>query len=269
MEHQAQRIAEHAVTEGVVTSADGTTIAYSMLGSGPALVMVHCVGASRATTPQPGLPAALADHFTVVTYDRRGKGRSGNTQPYAVEREFEDLSAVLDVVGGSAVLYGFSSGATLSLLAARAGLPITQLALLEPPLFAEPDPEHRLAAEGRRRVEEDLAAAHRWFDVEIVGVPEEVLAQMPPLTGESLSNTASIVHELTFLPGTSGETFAAVDVPTLVVASDSTAPVIYEFAEALRDAMPHVTYRVLPGEWHGVSDEVLTEAIVDFVGSAR
>ncbi len=248
-----------------LTSADGTQIAWNKQGSGPPLVMVHCVGVSRATTPQPTLPAALAEHFTVYTYDRRGSGQSGNTAPYSVAREFEDLAAVIALDQADTVVYGFSSGATLALLAAEAGVPILNLLLLEPPLFDDADPDFTMRAEAQRRIDLDLADAHHWFDTQIVGVPEEVLAGMPPLSGESLQNTRTIVHELTFLPGTPATRFATVSTPTLLLASDHTVPVMHEWATQLVAAMPNATRRVLPGEWHGVDDETLTKAIQDYV----
>lgn len=252
-------------TAGTVTSSDGTPISWSRQGSGPALVMIHCVGVSRASTPQPTLGAALAEHFTVFEYDRRGKGKSGNTAPYAVEREFEDLAAVMALAEGPVSVYGFSSGATLALLAAEAGLPIERLALLEPPLFAEADPEFALRAEAQRQLDADLAGGRRWFDTEIVGVPAEVLAQLPPPTAEDLENGRTIVHELTFLPGTPAERFASLAAPTRIFVSDKTAPVIYEFADALEAAIPNATQQVLPGEWHGVDDATLTAAMVEFL----
>lgn len=251
-------------TTGTVTSADGTPIAYTRLGSGPALVMVHCVGVSRATTPQPTLPEALAEHFTVYTYDRRGKGESGNAAQYAVERELDDLRTVIDEAGGDAIVYGFSSGATLALVAASEGVPMRALALLEPPLFPDADPEGLMAAEFTRRCEQDRAAAHRWFNTTVVGVPEEVLSQMPPLSDEDLANTPAIVHELHFLPGTPASRFAGVTQPVLLLASDSTAPVIHTFAEQLDEALPDSTYRVLPGSWHGLDDATITTAVRDF-----
>lgn len=254
-------------TNSTLHSADGTKIAYTRQGSGPPLVMVHCVAVSRATTPQPTLPEALAAHFTVYTYDRRGTGQSGNTEPYAVEREFEDLRALIELADEPVTVYGFSSGATLALLAAAAGVPMARLALLEPPLFPEADPTYALRAEAQRQIEADLAGAHSWFNTEVVGVPEEVLSQMPPLTEEDLSNTRTIVHELTFLPGTPASRFARVAQPTLLIASDQTEPVIYEFADALAAALPNATQQILPGEWHGVDDATLTAAIRSFVGS--
>lgn len=246
---------------GFVTSTDGTAIGRTREGAGPPLVMVHCVGVSRSTTPQPTLPAHLAEHFTVFSYDRRGKGQSGNTQPYAVEREFEDLAAVLDLADGPADVYAFSSGATLALQAAEAGLPIRRLALLEPPLFAEADPDHHMAADAQRRVDADVAAAQRWFSTDIVGIPEEILAQMPPPSEKDLSNARTIVHELTFLPGTPATRFAAVETPTLLMASDHTAPEILQWAIELEVATPSAVRHVLPGEWHGVDDATLTAAM--------
>lgn len=245
-------------------SADGTRIAYDIQGRGPALVLVDCVGVSRRTPIQPGLAETLAEHFTVLRYDRRGKNESGNTQPYAPEREYEDLAAVIAQLDGPVTVYGFSSGATLALLAAAAGVPIERLTLLEPPIFPEADPTFAMRAEYERRYAEDPAAAHRWYNTDIVGVPDEVLAELPPPTAEDLADAAAHAHELTFLPGTPAERFAGVAQPTALIASDHTAPVIYEYAEALEQAMPNARRIVLPGEWHGVDNETLTAAIVEF-----
>ncbi len=258
-------MSSQTVAPTTVTSADGTPIAWTRQGSGPPLIMIHCVAVSRATTPQPGLPAALAQHFTVYTYDRRGTGLSGNTAPYAVEREFEDLAAVMALDPVDPAVYGFSSGATLALLAAEAGVSIRALALLEPPLFDDADPSFTMRDEAQRRIDTDLADAHHWFDTEIVGVPEEVLAGMPPLSDESLQNTRTIVHELTFLPGTPARRFGSVTTPTHLMASDHTVPEMHEWAAQLVEAMPNATRQVLPGEWHGVDDATLTQAIHQYL----
>lgn len=250
---------------GVLISRDGTEIGWSRSGSGPDLVMVHCVGASRTTTPQPTLPDALAEHFTVWTYDRRGKGKSGTTEPYAPEREFDDLAAVVALAEGRPVSgYGFSSGATLALLAAQSGVSLDRLALLEPPMMPA-DPDFSLRAEAQRQIDAGLARAHQWFNTEIVGVPPEVLDQLPPLTDEDLRNTRTIVHELTFLPGTSAERFVDVSVPTLLIASDTTDPGMLDDVQHFARTVPAATARVLPGEWHGVDDATLTAAIREFI----
>jgi pimeloyl-ACP methyl ester carboxylesterase len=118
-----------------VTSNDGTTIAYDQTGSGPAVILVG--GALSERWAAADLAALLAPHFTVVNYDRRGRADSGDTTPYAVEREIEDLDAILRAVGGTASLFGKSSGAMLCLRSAARGLPITRLALYEPPLIVD------------------------------------------------------------------------------------------------------------------------------------
>lgn len=252
-----------APTTGVATSADGTPITWSRTGDGPALVMVHCVGVSRATTPQPTLPDALAEHFTVWTYDRRGKGESGSGDSYAVEREFEDLAAVIALADGPVTVYGFSSGATLALLAAEAGVPIERLTLLEPPLFADADPEGAFRAAGEAKLAEGNEVLQRWFQTDVVGVPAEILDQMPP-SEEDLRQAPTLLHELTFLPGTPATRFSSVQQPTLVIASAVTAPEMLTFVDDLADALPYGKKAVLPGEWHGVDDATLTRAIVDF-----
>lgn len=254
---------DHA--HGVIDSADGTPIAWSRLGSGPDLVMVHCVGVSRETTPQPTLVDALATHFTVWSYDRRGKGESGNAQSYDVQREVEDLTAIIGLASGPVTVYGFSSGATLALIAAEAGAPIERLTLLEPPLYDEPDPDHEFRAEGERRLAVGNDELHRWFQTDVVGVPEDILADMLPAPEAVLKDAPSLLHELTFLPGTPATRFASVSQPTLLIASDATVPEMHVWARELEATLPHAQRAVLPGEWHGVDDATLAESIRAFV----
>src|SRR5690625_8030959 len=124
--------------------------------------MVHCVAVSRQTTPQPTLPEALAEHFTVWTYDRRGTGESETTPPYAVERELADVTAIIGLAEGRPVIgYGFSSGATLLLIAAAARLPLAGLALLQPPLEPEDDPSVGLRNEAQRQNDSNPARPSR------------------------------------------------------------------------------------------------------------
>jgi hypothetical protein len=150
-----------------VKSADGTEIAWTREGSGPPIVLVHCVASSRTTTPQPDLPRKLADH--------------------------------------------------------------------------------------------------RWFDEVVVGVPEEVLSQMPPPSEEALANTRTIVHELTFLPSARGERFSAVTNPALVVASEHTVAEMRVWAQQLQQQMPAATFRQLPGGWHGIDESELVKAAREYL----
>jgi pimeloyl-ACP methyl ester carboxylesterase len=117
-----------------VSSADGTTIAYDRSGQGPPVIMV--VGAFNTHSTTAPLASALQQRFTILNYDRRGRGDSGDTPPYAVEREIEDLDALIAAAGGSSAVFGYSSGAILALKAAARGLAITKLALYEPPSWS-------------------------------------------------------------------------------------------------------------------------------------
>ncbi len=163
-----------------VTSADGTRIAFDRLGGGPPLIMV--VGAFNTRSTTEPLARALEGGFTVLNYDRRGRGDSGDTPPYAVDREIEDLNALIAEAGGSAAVFGYSSGATLALKAAAAGLAISNLALYEPPFVVDgsrpplpadlPDRLVDLVASGRRGDAVEL------YQREAIGMPEEVVAGM-------------------------------------------------------------------------------------------
>ncbi len=166
---------------------------------------------------------------------------------------------------GSADVYGFSSAATRALPAAEAGPPIRRLALLEPLLFAEEDPDHHMATDAQRRVDADVAAAQRWFSTEIVGIPAEILVQTPPPSAEDLSNACTIVHGLTFLPGMPATRFATVEAPTLLMASDHTVPEILQWAAEIEGAKPAAVRQVLPGPWHGVDDATLTAAMSSYL----
>jgi len=252
----------NGTASGVATSTDGVPIAWSRQGDGQAIVMISCVMASRAAGPQLSLPGALAQQHTVLTYDRRGTGHSGSSADYSVEREFDDLTMIMEIAGPGAAVYGFSSGATLALLAAAHGVEISQLLLLEPPLV--PDPSSGPLEEARRRLSLDRADARRWFDESVTGIPARVRAQFPPLSDADLANAPAMLHELTFLPGTDAARFADLRRPTLLMASQRTAPYLIECARALAEAIPGSQLRLLPGGWHGVDDDTLVAAIHDF-----
>src|SRR5512141_1694880 len=117
-----------------VTSKAGTKIAYDKKGDGPALILVDGALCYRGFGPMPGLAELLAPNFTVYTYDRRGRGESSNGKPFSVQREVEDIEALIDAAGGSAFVYGISSGACLALEAAlKLGNKVSRLAMYEPP----------------------------------------------------------------------------------------------------------------------------------------
>lgn len=250
-----------------VTSADGTSIAFERTGSGPAIVLVDAAGCCRGIGPTPALVPELAGNFTVVAYDRRGRGESTDTLPYAVAREVEDLRAVIDAVGGSAFLYGFSSGGVLALEAARSGLPVRRMVLLEPPISGEP-PED---GPGLRAELTALVDAGRRGDAvehfnRSIGVPAELVAGLRESPAwpvmEAMAHT--LVYDLTITPSLTTADLAAITTPTLVVNSESSDERLRTWARDAAAALPNGTHLSLPGEWHGVAAADLAAAITDF-----
>ncbi|MBB2923488.1 alpha/beta fold hydrolase [Cellulomonas cellasea] len=258
--------------EGTARSADGTVIAWDRTGAGPPVVLVEPALHDRSFSAFDGLAPLLAPHLTVVRYDRRGRGASTGTGrdagPDAVEREVEDLAAVLDAVGGPALLHGFSSGALLALHAAVRGLDVAALVLVEPPL-GDDDPDERARSVDFTAELAALVAAGRDADAvdrfhEGIGVPPEALAQTPPdvrATFERLAPT--LVHDCRLGDGTTLDTLRAVRVPALVVDSAGSSPDLTGWAARAAAALPRGTRRSLPGTWHGVADDALAAAVLD------
>jgi pimeloyl-ACP methyl ester carboxylesterase len=251
-------------TQESVRSADGTEIALERSGSGPALVMIDPALGYSGFDNIRGLGALLAASFTVYTYDRRGRGESTDSPPYAVEREIEDLVAVIAEAGATAYVYGFSSGGLLALHAAAAGLPIDKLALLEPPVRSEGDPPDTtltaeiaaLVASGRR-----AAAVERFMTA--IGVPPEAMPAPVPPALEAVAHT--LVYDCEISNATTFALLRSVPTPTLVLDSLGSSDDLTGGAAAIADALPRGTRRSLAGEWHGVPDEDLAPAVSEFL----
>jgi pimeloyl-ACP methyl ester carboxylesterase len=252
-----------------VTSKDGTSIAFDQLGDGPPVILV-CGGSVDRMSNAP-LAALLAEHFTVFNYDRRGRGDSGDSAPYAVEREVDDLDAVISAAGGEACVYGTSSGGVLALEAARK-LPtkITKLALWEPPFFTEGYP--RPPSDTARTYTELVAAGRRgdaveFFMAKVVGLPAEFVAyartqpfwQAQEAIAHTLAYDATIMGDYS-LPR---ERVAAVTVPALVIDGGQT-PSLSDGAQALADALPNAQRRTLSGQPHNVAPEAIAPVLVEF-----
>ena len=255
-----------------VTSADGTTIAFDRLGAGQPVVLVS--GGSTDRMANAGLAAALAPGFSVFNYDRRGRGPSGDTQPYAVAREVEDIAAVIEAAGGSAHLYGTSSGAALALEAAASGVPVRKLALWEPPWFVNPaqrppldsaETYRRFVAEGRR----DKAV--EYFMADVVRLPAEFVAfarTQPWWAGQE-----AIAHTLAYDAEVMGdyliprERAKQVAVPTLVLTGGASFPFFHETAAALAGIIPDARAGVLEAQEHNVDPVVIGAALTEFFAS--
>lgn len=250
-----------------VRSADGTPIAVESTGSGPALILVDAAAHYRAFSSFAGLIPLLAADFTVYHYDRRGRGDSGDTPPYAVAREIEDLAALVDHAGGSAALHGFSSGALLALHSAGAGLPITRMTLLEPPFAREDEAASQAAftAGLRERLASGYDAALEFFLADIV--PEEVRSGMRD-DGSWAAMAAvapTLVHDSLISEATTPEVLARVTVPTLVLDSRGSTDELAGMAADIARMLPGAEHRSLPGTWHGVDDDLLAAALREFL----
>lgn len=251
-----------------VGSTDGTLIAYERAGTGPALVLVDGAGHYRELSSFGGLIGLLATDFTVYHYDRRGRGGSTDTPPYAVEREIDDLAAIIDRAGESAFLYTSSSGGLLALHAAANGLPISKMALFEPPIELDEDRSEQAAFTAGLA---ELVATRPPADaVEYfltgIGVPDEIVAGMRNthswLAMEAVAHT--LVYDSLLSEATSFELLASVSVPTLVLDSEGSSDELTGMAAKVAKAMPHSSHKSVPGEWHGVPDDVLAPVLTDF-----
>jgi pimeloyl-ACP methyl ester carboxylesterase len=253
---------------GTVTSMDGTTIAYERAGSGPALILIDAAGHYRRFSSFGGLIGPLAADFTVYEYDRRGRGGSTDTAPFSVAREVDDLAALIDEAGGSAFVYAYSSGGLVALHAAASGLPISKLALLEPPIEASEDRPAQAAFTAELTAL--VAAGRRGATVEYfltgIGVPDEVVAGMretPPWS--AMAEVAhTLVYDSMLSEATSFELLARVSVPTLVLDSEGSSDDLTTMAASVANAMPQASLRSLPGEWHGIPDDVLAPVLAEF-----
>jgi pimeloyl-ACP methyl ester carboxylesterase len=255
-----------------VVSRDGTTIAYQKAGDGPPIVLLG--GGFRDHTVFSSFVPELAPHCTTYAYDRRGRGESGDAPAYALEREIEDIEAVIAEAGGAAAVFGGSSGAILALEAAMAGAPITRLALLEPPYrlpgYQRP-PDDFLAHLRSLLAAEKRGAAAEYFLAELAGFTPEEIAQWrdSPMWASNEAMAHTLVYD-TIVCGDGRlpvERLAKTEVPTLIINSESTSDWLRAAAQATAAALPNGRNVSLPGVWHKVPPEILGPALVEFVTS--
>jgi pimeloyl-ACP methyl ester carboxylesterase len=272
--------AQSEATEGelpmnTVTSKDRSRISFRQTGQGPVVVLVDgAVQYSAFDQSQGQLVKLLAEYFTVIQYDRRGRGESTDTQPYAVAREIEDIEALIDEAGGTAFVYGISSGAALAMEAAIA-LPdkIEKLAMYEPPY--NDDATAQQSWKNYTKELGGLLAANRRGDavalfMMLVGAPAEAVEGMRqdpvwPLF-EAIAPTLAYDHifilgETAALPT---ERAAQVTVPTLVMDGGASFPFMHTTALALAKTIPNANHHTLEGQTHEVSAEALAPVLIEF-----
>jgi pimeloyl-ACP methyl ester carboxylesterase len=261
-----------------VTSRDGTTIAFERSGEGAAVILVG--GALSTREAAAPLTAALAPRLTVLAFDRRGRGDSGDTPPYAVDREVDDLAALVAEVGGSAALFGMSSGAALSLEAALRGLPVTALALYEPPYLV--DPAHPpMADDYRQRLQAEVDAGRRGPAVELfmreaVMLPEPALAAMRD--SPAWPALESVAHTLPYDQAIVDQTpldrpdplrrFAPIAIPTLTMSGGASPDWLTAAARQLAEILLNGRHVRLAGQTHAVEPAVLAPILIEFLTEA-
>jgi pimeloyl-ACP methyl ester carboxylesterase len=259
-----------------VLSSDGTAIAFERSGNGPPLILVDGALCSRQFGPMPKLAPHLAQHFTVFTYDRRGRGNSGDTAPYAKEREVEDIEALIKEAGGSASVYAISSGAALALEAAARGVNITKLALYEPP-FMVGETRHRPPADHRAQLTRLVSSGRRgeavkFFITKVVGMPAifGFVMQWLPMW----SKLKAVAHTLPYDAAVMGDyslptkRIAAITAPTLVMGGEKSPAVLRRAVQTVADAIPNAQRHILKGQTHDVKPDALAPVLVAFFARA-
>jgi pimeloyl-ACP methyl ester carboxylesterase len=262
------------IRTGAATSADGTVIVFDQSGAGPAVVLVQGALNNRADPVMAGLAAGLSERFTVFSYDRRGRGGSGDTPPYAVEREIEDLAALIAAAGGSAAVFGGSSGAGLALRAAVRNPAITRLALWEPPYHVD-DSAPRLPADFAGQLDRLVRAGRRADAVELFLVraaqvsPEDVAGMRGQPSWPAMEAAAqSLAYEAHVMgPGNAlpVSLLAGISQPALVLNGGASPAWMGRAGRAVADAIPGAMHRVLAGQAHSVAPEVIVPDLVEFL----
>lgn len=266
-------------TLGTVTSQDGTRIAFERLGDGPPLIVVDGAFCTREMGPSKKLAPLLADRFTVYAYDRRGRGDSGDTLPFEVTREVEDLAALIEQAGGTASVLGTSSGASLALEAARQGLPIDRLVLFEAPMVVD-DSRPPVGEDYEARLEALIDSGQRGKAIKLfmregIRVPAPFVALMPLMP--AWSRLKAVAHTVVYDTRIVGDQlhgrplrrdhWRSVEAPVLVLAGGKSPVWMQNAMRALADALPHAEHRTLAGQTHMVKAQVLAPVAAEFLAA--
>jgi pimeloyl-ACP methyl ester carboxylesterase len=257
-----------------VTSKDGTKIAFDKTGSGSAVILVNGAMQFRAFDPfMAQFAATLSQHFTVYNYDRRGRGESGDTQPFAKEREIEDLQALVADAGGKAMVLGFSSGCAVVLDTAAVTPGITKIALYEPPFIVD-NTRTPLPADYVTHLNQLVAAGKRdeavlYFLKVAVGIPEEYLGGMAQTPGwdtmlqiaHTIAYDGAFVINLMQGKPLPTDRWSNVTAPTLVIEGGDSITFFHTGADALAGVLKNATRATLPGQTHEVAADVLAPVV--------
>jgi pimeloyl-ACP methyl ester carboxylesterase len=260
------------------TSRDGTIIAFTKRGSGPPLIIVDGAFCYRENGPATELATQLAQHFTVFTFDRRGRGESGDTAPYTVMREIDDLQAVASEAEEVPYVLGISSGGALILQAVASGVGVKEIALYEPPYLADGN-RPRSFEDAKGRLQSLIAAGDRggavsFFMTDVYGAPRAFVFAMPFLMPNAWQRNKLVVHtvpyDLTILDDRSvlNERSSSISVPTLVIGGEKSPKVLRDAVTAVANALPNGQSRFLAGQDHNISSRALAPVLFEYFGTS-
>jgi pimeloyl-ACP methyl ester carboxylesterase len=268
----ANKESETAANAAFVTSKDGTRIAFEKVGKGPALIVVG--GALAQRNGGKPLAGKLMDHFTVYTYDRRGRGDSGDTKPYAVDREMEDLAALIEQAGSRAYLYGTSSGGALSLqTAAKLGpTKVQKLAVYEAP-YGQAEPDFN---EQKDRINQLVKTGKpgeaAGFFLSAIGTPPQVLEDMkrsPEWEGISKIDFTLAYDYSVLGNGDVPDTVKQITIPTLVLDGEKTLDFIHRSADRIAELVPNAQRKTIKGQTHQAAPEAVAPLLIEFFGKEK
>jgi len=255
-------------------SKDGTWIAYKKTGAGPALILVDGAFCSSTFGPMPKLVPFLEKYFTVITYDRRARGESGDTKPYDVQREIEDIGALIEVAGGSVNLFSISSGAILAIRAAASGLNISKLALFEPPFVGNPTgrrPENAVADLEMMISEKRSGDAVAYYLRKVMGVPAIVpwILRLTPNWAKMKANAGSLPYDAAVcgdfnIPKT---LVGSLNIPAIVIDSAKSPKSLREAVRAVTELLPQGRRITVDGKIHDAPPGILAPLLEKFFNS--
>jgi pimeloyl-ACP methyl ester carboxylesterase len=255
-----------------VISEDGTNIVYHKTGRGPALILVDGAFCSKDFGPMPKLAPLLASSFTVFIYDRRARGESGDTSPYAIQREIEDIQALIKEAGGSAFLFGISSGAILAMKAVANGLNISRLALYEPPFnigkkYKGPPAGYREELQ-RMLGAGNKADAVKYFLKKVIGLPALLvfIIRLTPNWSKMKGNANSLPYDAEIVGDGSMpvEQVSLITIPTIAIAGEKSPDMLREAAKSVAGSIQNAQHQVLKGQTHNVSATILAPVLTEF-----